>query len=232
MNKYAKLIQKELIKISDPAKARWLENYVKHDIVSRGCGIPLIRNVIQDHVKEYNTNQFKMSDQCQILNDLMAQKYTEDKLASIIYMQLYWKEEAAAKQLELISEWFDNRWIADWNVCDWLCVRVLTPMLDCKEDVVKELTKWNANKYLWKARASLVPFAQAKMIEQYKDVILKLSKVLIKREERFAKTSVGWVLREYSKYDKKFVTAFLKEHQKWTTPEVIKNSTKYFHDTI
>jgi 3-methyladenine DNA glycosylase AlkD len=56
----------------------------------------------------------------------------------------------------------------------------------------------------------------------------KFSTVLIKREERFCKTAVGWVLREISKSDKNYVEKFLEVHRQFITPEVIKNSTKYF----
>ena len=35
---------------------------------------------------------------------------------------------------------------------------------------------------------------------------------LIRREERFAKTAVGWILRELSKTDKKAVVAFIEKY--------------------
>jgi hypothetical protein len=36
---------------------------------------------------------------------------------------------------------------------------------------------------------------------------------LIKREERFGKTAVGWALREYSEIDSGFVETFIDEHE-------------------
>ncbi|MCB0551466.1 MAG: DNA alkylation repair protein, partial [Phaeodactylibacter sp.] len=153
---------------------------------------------------------------------------TEDKLAAILYLQLYWKGMDAQPQLDLISHWFDQRWISDWNVCDWLCVRLLSPMLDrSPEQALPVLKAWNGNEYLWTARASLVPFAQCKSITEHIDTIEAFSSILIQREERFCKTSVGWVLREYSRHDKDFVLRFLEEHKDWVTPEVVKNATKY-----
>ena len=230
MNKIALEIQNILIEQSNTDKARWLENYVKHNIKSKGVGIPAIRKIIKDEVSDHNLLESGIEKQNIILDDLMGHSHTEEKIASIIFMQLYWNNIDVQKQMKVISNWFDKKWIFDWNVCDWLCVRVLTPLLDSYPKVtIKNLALWNRDDYFWKARASLVPFVQCKSITEHKDTILKFSKTLIKRDERFAKTSVGWVLREYSKYDVKFVRDFLSSYDKWITAEVNKNATKYFN---
>lgn len=157
----------------------------------------------------------------------MKNEYTEPKLAAILFVQLYWKTENVEEILKLSSDWF-NRWIADWNLCDWLCVRLLTPLVNKEPELTKlELSKWNKNPNLWKARASLVPFAQSRNILNHKELIVQFSSELIKREERFCKTAVGWVLREYSKVDPKFVTDFLDQYKNWTSKEIVKNATKY-----
>ncbi|MCB9050892.1 MAG: DNA alkylation repair protein [Lewinellaceae bacterium] len=228
MHTPSQLIQSHLTALGDEHKARWLENYVKHDIRSKGVGIPQIREVVKAVTKEHGLNQQPVEAQFAILSDLMQQPFTEDKLAAILYLQLYWKGMDARPQLSLISEWFDQRWISDWNVCDWLCVRLLSPMVDrSPEQALPVLKAWNADEYLWTARASLVPFAQCKSITEHIDTIEAFSITLIQREERFCKTSVGWVLREYSRHDKAFVRRFLEMYKEWTTPEVVKNARKY-----
>ena len=58
-------------------------------------------------------------------------------------------------------------------------------------------------------------------------MIEKSCKKLIKREERFAKTAVGWLLREISKQDEDFVKQFIEHHIKHFTAETIRNALKY-----
>lgn len=228
MKNVTDIIQQRLAALSDEKKARWLENYVKHDIRSRGVGIPQIREVIRTVVREKQLTEEPPEVQTSLLDDLMRQPFTEDKLAAILYLQLFWKDADPTPQLKLTSRWLDEGWISDWNVCDWLCVRVLTPLLDrAPEEIVPVVREWNADAYLWKARASLVPFAQSKRIVDHLAIIESFSNTLIQREERFCKTSVGWVLREYSKYDPAFVIRFLEAQVEWTTPEVVKNARKY-----
>ena len=228
MKEISKNIKSKITSIGKPDKAKWLENYIKHDIKSKGVGIPEIRDIVKEVTKGYKLPESDISEQIDLLNDLMNSEYAEDKLSAIIYIQLNWSAINEHEKIALISEWFDNGLITDWNVCDWLCVRLLTPLLDKEPDLaVSVFRKWNKSQNLWKARASLVPFAQSKKIERHTETILQFSTELIKRQERFCKTAVGWVLREYSKTDTKFVTDFLENHKKWTTKEVIKNSTKY-----
>ncbi len=225
----SKHILDRLKSVRNVDKAAWLENYVKHDIKSLGVGIPEIREIVQSTEKDFLLTHKSIPYQIQVLKELLEQVYTETKLASIIYLQLYWKKAESGLILDLISEWFENKWISDWNVCDWLCVRLISPLIDeDAENIIEELTIWNKDPYLWKARASLVPFAESKSISRHSKTILAFSELLIKRQERFCKTAVGWVMRQYSKTDSELVVGFLDKHKEWLTKEVITNATKYF----
>lgn len=169
-----------------------------------------------------------MLAQIDFLDTLMQQAFSELKLAAILFIQLHWKSDMVSEKLLITSRWFDDEWISDWNVCDWLCVRLLSPALNKRPDLaIAAFTEWNVGANLWKARASLVPFAQAKSLPDHSATVLRFSQVLIMRDERFCKTPVGWVLRVYPRIDRKFINDFLSLHKDWTTTEVIKNATKY-----
>ena len=228
MNRFSVIIQHKINETENADKARWLENYVKHDIKSLGVGIPEIREILIAANKEWKLSEMPLPQQEDMLDDLMRQEFTEHKLAGILYIQRFWKNVSPAKLLCLISAWFENNLISDWNVCDWLCVRLLSPMIDTNpEPTLVELTKWNSHPSIWKSRASLVPFAQCKTIGKYEKEIHDFSATLIMRQERFCKTAVGWVLRELSKTDAQFVTTFLNDFEPFVTKEVYKNATKY-----
>lgn len=228
MNTYAKQLIASLQAMQDAQKAKWLENYVKHNVKSYGVGIPKIREMVQLLEKDNQISGKGLTEQTAFLNDLMSDIYTESKLAAIVFIQLYWKTDKAAEILELSSYWFDNQWITDWNICDWLCVRLLSSLIDeCPDLAIPVFAQWNQSANLWQARASLVPFAQCKSLSGYVKIIIRFSEVLINREERFCKTAVGWVLREYSKIDHWVVTDFLEQYKNYTSKEVVANATKY-----
>lgn len=225
--KIVKQIQANLLKSKNVKKAKWLENYVKHNIKSLGVGIPKIRLIIQRVYKQNDLKALSLVEHKTILDQLMKQDFAEEKLAAILYAQIFLKDTDPKFQLSMISNWFDKKWIYDWNVCDWMCVRLLSPLVDNYfKHTIAELKKWNKDNYLWKARASLVPFAQCRSLNDHLSIVEKFCSVLIVREERFCKTAVGWVLREISKFNKKFVVDFLEATKQYLTPEVINNAKK------
>ena len=229
MNPYAETLVQELEVRSVPQKADWWNNYLKGEIRVGGTSIPEIRKLLIERNLSDGLDRLPMNQQVGMVNALMRSSFAEHKLAAIMYLQLFWLgNQKNSFLLSLISDWFDDRYIYDWNTTDWLCVKVLTPILDSgDEKVLWVLKKWNRDPYLWKARASLVPFAQSKRIGEHAKTIERFSDFLIRREERFAKTAVGWVLREYSKQDEGFVLDFLSRHVKHTTWDVKRNALKY-----
>ena len=229
MNPYAETLVQELEIRSVPAKADWWNQYLKGEIRFVGTSIPEIRKLLIEKNFSDGLDRLPMNQQVGMVNGLMRSSFAEHKLAAIMFMQLFWLGRLKNSfLLNLISDWFDDRYIYDWNTSDWLCVKVLTPLLDSRDEkVLWFLSIWNRDSYLWKARASLVPFAQSKHIGEHGKYIARFADILIRREERFAKTAVGWVLREYSKVDGTFVLDFLSRHVKYTTWDVKRNALKY-----
>jgi len=228
MNTITQYIIDEIQLLADTDKAQWQENYVKHNTKAYGVGIPIIRKIVKQAEKDFGIHKLPDETQIAVLDSLMQHTHTEPKLAAILFIQFFWKQDFPKRTLDVISNWFDQHWIFDWNICDWLCVRVLSPMVDKKpEHIVPIMKIWQNDTYLWKARAALVPFAQCKTISEHQSVITEIAQKLIQREERFSKTAVGWALRQYSKIDKEFVIQFLDKYKEFTTKEVVKNATKY-----
>lgn len=233
MNYDGHQIVAELKRNAKSEKADWWNRYLKDTIPFIGAGIPEIRKILLDRNKAEGLDQMAMNKQVGLVRGLIKGCFAEEKLAAILYIQLFWLgKQKNSFLLSLISDWFDERYIFDWNTTDWLSVKILTPMIDSQDSqVIWILKRWNRNSYLWKARASLVSFAQASSILEHGREIERFSDVLIRREERFAKTAVGWVMREYSKHDEDFVLAFLSKHVKYTTAEVKRNALKYYRQS-
>ncbi len=213
-------------------KADWWSRYLKNTIPFIGAGIPEIRKILLERNHLEGLDQLAMNKQVSLVNRLIRGRFAEEKLAAILYIQLFWLgKQKNSFLINLISDWFDLRYIFDWNTTDWLSVKVLAPMIDSgDEKVIWLLKRWSRDSYLWKARASLVPFALAKTILDHSKEIERFADILIRREERFAKSAVGWVMREFSKHDVEFVLGFLSKHVRYTTSEVKRNALKYYRE--
>ena len=234
MNPYSQIITETLQQRSSPDKAAWWNRYMKGSIPFLGAGIPEIRKYLLELNAKEDLEALPMNRQVGLVKHLIRGTYAEEKLAAILYIQLFWLGKQRNNFiLDLLSDAFDEHHIYDWNTTDWLCVKVLTPMIDSgDEEVLWTLKRWNRDPYLWKARASLVPFAQVRGLTAYRKVISPMADMLIRRKERFAKTAVGWVLREYSREDPKFVLDFLSRHVRHMTSEVKRNALKYYREDL
>ena len=227
-------ISDQLQRNASSEKARWWNDYLKGEIPFLGVGTPDIRKLFLDRDRYSAYEDLSMNKQVAMVNGLMRGQYAEEKLAAILFVQIFWLGKMKNSFLmNLMSDWFEDRHIFDWNTTDWLCVRILAPLIDTgDEEVIWKLKRWNRDSCLWKARASLVPFAMAKSIADHGRDINRFAGILIRRKERFAKTAVGWVLREYSKHDPDFVLDFLSRHVKHTPAEVKRNALKYYRKEV
>jgi 3-methyladenine DNA glycosylase AlkD len=55
---------------------------------------------------------------------------------------------------------------------------------------------------------------------------------LIRREGHFAKSAMGWLLRDISKHDQAFVERFIQEQSYYFYDESVRNATKYFDNQL
>lgn len=221
-------VENLLIEKASEKSKKWWEHYLRGVISFRGVGIPQIRELVKMVEQEYSLEQAPLEERFALLEALLAVPFSEDKLFAILYMQLFLVENVEAGELlDFIEQNFAKNYIYDWNCCDWLCVRVLQPLAEQGEESARRIGSWRKAPYLWQARSSLVPYVQSNRLEHFIPLADRSAEVLIRREERFAKTAVGWYLRELSRLDSAGVVARLKEHKGHLTLEVFNNALKY-----
>lgn len=210
-------------------KRDWWEKYMKHVIKFRGIGIPDIRRLVADWYREERLDLLAQDLRLQLATDLFLESFAEDKLAAIILLQDYLIDGVDWQQLhENLEHLFLKKAVFDWNTCDWLCVRVTGPLIENHgESCAQAFLAWKSADNLWQARASVVSFVYLVKPETYHQDVLEACSVLLKREERFAKTAVGWVLREISRTAPATTHKFVTGHLHDFSLESLKNALKY-----
>jgi 3-methyladenine DNA glycosylase AlkD len=223
-------MQARLEKIASRKIKIWWERYLRNTIEFRGVNLVNIREELHKWYKSEKIDTLDDTQRLELAINFFNVNYTEDKLTGILFLQDYLYKNIDWKILvPKFEKLFTDNLIYDWNVCDWFCVRVLGPMI--KENgmnCTKAISKWRNSKNVWQARASLIAFVGLTKEVKYRKIILDSCGNLIKREERFAKTAVGWILRVLSKFDKKVVVSFLEDKIKYFSVESLSNTTKYF----
>jgi 3-methyladenine DNA glycosylase AlkD len=226
------ILQEELQKHADTKTKAWWENYVKGSAPFLGVKMPVVRRVVHQWHQEYVDGRLEIAQQVDLALTLFEGLYTEDKLAGTLFLQeillpagaLSWQRDVYR-----FARLFDDGRIYDWNVCDWFCVKVLGSLIKENDLACAErVAGWQRAENLWRARASLVAFVPVAGNERCYPLVATACESVIARPERFAKTAVGWILREISKYDELFVVQVLKNNIQDFSAESLKNATKYF----
>ncbi len=134
----------------------WWERYLKGEIEFRGVPMAGIRKSVHAWHDEAEPDPELLKD---VALSLLRRPVAEDKLAGIlIFQELLLPAEVTdwSADLAALEAVFDEGHIWDWNTCDWLCVRVLGPMVDRNgEPCARAIASWTNAPGLWRRRAGV-----------------------------------------------------------------------------
>ena len=146
----------------DPVKKTWWEKYLKSVIEFYGVPMAQIRSAVHAWAEERAMAPEELRSAA---FDLMRRPIAEEKLAGILVMQellLPIEELSAGRDLPVIASIFDAGQIWEWNTTDWLCVRVLGPMIEQQgRPTAERIATWAGAPGLWRRRAAAVAFVPA-----------------------------------------------------------------------
>jgi 3-methyladenine DNA glycosylase AlkD len=172
--------------------------------------------------------RLSLRDQVALALSLFHLSHAEDKIAGVLYLQEILLPAGAIDwqaDLPRFARLFDEGQIADWNTCDWFCVKVLGPLAVREGEMcARAIAGWRSAENLWRHRASAVAFVNlAKRGEDnfagFTEMLLESCALLAQRKERFAQTGAGWALRELSRADPGAVIAFVEAHREALSKE-------------
>ncbi len=214
----------------------WWERYLKGAAEFRGVKMARIRSIVNGVVKRHDLAPQSDSDAVvEVALALMAERYTEDKLAGVLVLAEHTLPFLGASVIDQLARPLTDGSVHDWNVCDWYCVKVLGPLIISDDGDVEErarrIAAWTDSDALWQRRAGVVAFVnhaatEPELFDGFTELLLEACATNAGDDRRWSQTSVGWFLRELSRRDPAAVERFLDEHPELST-EAVKNARKY-----
>ncbi|MDE0291427.1 MAG: DNA alkylation repair protein [Candidatus Dadabacteria bacterium] len=126
---------------------------------------------------------------------------------------------------------YDQEAFRDWSTTDWFCIRVLDPFIMKSENAVaREIGSWYKSRDLWQRRSSIVSFRGSAKKNKYLGIIKRNIASLVKEDERFIQTAIGWLISELSRHYPDEANNIVSEHFSDLSYEVINRHTKYLPD--
>ena len=164
MASYTRLIKKlqaALQKNADNKTREWWENYVK-GARFRGVKMKDIRSELHKWYSENVDGHIEGSIEVLIALRMFESRFTEDKLAGILYLQeilIPRRLVGSSAYLDKFAGLFQEGHLNDWNICDWFCVKVLGPLAELEgKQCALGIAAWSKAENLWQRRASGVAF--------------------------------------------------------------------------
>ena len=231
---YIAALQDLLREEADPKTRDWWQGYVKRAAPFMGVKMAATRSVLHQWHEEFVADNLDVDQQFELALALFHERHTEEKLAGTLLLQEILLPAGVInceRDVDRFADLFASDSIYDWNVCDWFCVKMLGPLIQTQgEPCATCISEWRSVENLWQARASLVAFVPVAKDSTYYGLVKESCQVLIRREERFAKTAVGWILRDISKYDESFIREVIEENIADFSTESLRNATKYLDE--
>lgn len=171
--------------------------------------------------------------------ELLARRVAEEKLAGILIMQERLLPIGAlepGRDIPRLALAFDRGHIWEWNTTDWLCVRVLGPMIESGgQPVASRFAAWVDAASLWRRRAAAVAFVPVasrgdELFDGLVAMVLEICRISVADRERFAQTGVGWVLRDLSDAAPDRVYDFVSTHRDEMSREAVRMAAARLSD--
>ena len=151
--------------------------------------------------------------------DWLAQPWSEDKLAGVLLIAEHLAPALDDAAVGALAIPFEQGHIADWNVCDWMCVKAIHRYLVRSDSVLDRgrataIAAWRNAGSLWQRRAAVVSFVNVAPRGEanfagFIDLLLEACVANIQVADRFAHTGPGWALRELSRVEPERVRGFV-----------------------
>jgi 3-methyladenine DNA glycosylase AlkD len=223
-------LQRALDGLATASARRFWEKYLKGAASFRGVPMAGVRRAAHAWWRGEGLSNRPFREQKQIALRLFDEPQTEDRLAGVLIFSEILLPRLTAADLPSFALLFERGRIADWNLCDWFCVKVLGRMVERADDpakVAKAISAWRTARTLWQRRASCVAFVNLakggeRLVPGLPAMIVENCAALVRNPARFAQTGVGWVMRELSRYDAVLASRFAAEHSAELSPEAMK----------
>jgi 3-methyladenine DNA glycosylase AlkD len=196
-------LQRRLDAVAVPATRVWWEKYMRGTAAFRGVKMADIRSCVHSWW-DADVAAAKIGDADAhkgVALELMRERMSEDKLAGVVTLAERLRDSLRETDLPRFQALFDEGHLADWNVVDWLCVKVLGPLAQRSEALARGVAGWKRGSTIWQRRAASVSFVYLAArgdanFSGFTEMLVNVCETTIKSSERFAQTGVGWPLRE------------------------------------
>ena len=211
---------------------RWWERTLRGAATFRGVKMADVRRVVHAWNRADGAN-FTPAAKKELALALVREDATEDKLAGMLVLSevLLPGGDLGLRDVARFAGLFRDGCVADWNTCDWFCVKVLGPLAaQAGPRCARTIADWRSSGNLWQRRAAGVTFIPVanrgdENFSGFTTLLLRVCDATVRDPDRFAQTGTGWVLRELSRSEPERVSQFVAKRLDHFSAEALRAAT-------
>lgn len=215
---------------TEKSRAFW-ERYLKGTVPFRGVPMAAIRTAVHAWWREDGPSSLATPARKALALSMFDGRFGEDKLAGTLSLQELLLDGLTLEDVDELGALFERERIADWNTCDWFCVKVLGRLVARElpsRAMAEAIASWREAGTVWQRRAANVAFVNlAKRGDAnfpgFSALMLETCAVTVRSPERFAQTGVGWLLRDLAEAEREAVLAFTHAHLAFMSREAVRS---------
>jgi len=199
-------IQHELENLANDHKAKEMQAYMKSNQPFYGVQSQPRKAVIKMLKKQFAIDDY-ISYQ-NIILQLWHGNFREDMYQALEIAEQYkkWRTLDSWHLFEYLI--YSSPW---WDTLDWIAGKIVSPIILNQENIISDLIKWRSSEKMWVRRASIL--AHLKHKTQTNTALLGETILILAHEkEFFIRKAIGWILREYGKWNPEWVKDFVVKH--------------------
>jgi 3-methyladenine DNA glycosylase AlkD len=221
----AEFILQELLSVSNPEKARFLQGFFKTGKGQYAEGDVLL-GIVVPHTRDIVKRSPLLSfDEIQIL---LNSEYHEARLAGLLLLVKQFRKAKNEEEQKTIFDFYlqNARKANNWDLVDVTCRDVVGAYLLDKEDrsILYRLVE---SDNLWEQRMAIVSTWTFIKHKQYNDTLAIAEKLLNHKHDLMHK-DFGWILREDKKKDRETLVDFLENHHKIMPRTALRYAIEHF----
>lgn len=229
----AKFVAQALGERADDTTRSWWTDYLKGEARFRGVKMAGTRDVARAANDRFGLGGCDIDDVFAITDLLFAQPTTEDKLCATLLLAEHHLDRLRTDHVDRLARPLERDQLADWNSCDWYCVKLLGPFIALRDNEARAtaVASWREQPGLWSRRAAAVAFVplvtRPPLFDGMHDLVVNVCERNIEDPTRWSQTSVGWLLRELSKQAPDIVATFVERNGARMSPEARRAAVKH-----
>lgn len=190
-------IRRVLVDGASAPHSEEVQRFFKEEVASRGWYTAELRRVAYRFhrvlLKEHGLNYL-----VSVADRLYRGRVLEEKVMAVMLLEKS-VSDCGPRQFRLFDQWLDR--VSSWAEHDALIHYLIGPMIANQPARARFVLQWARSRNRWRRRASAVALIRGARRRMFHQEIARLSEMLLEDEDDMVQKGLGWLLREYAKFD-------------------------------